>query len=390
MTALGAKAMRFQDTVLSGVLKAVPRDQFAKLVQAHGSDRRVRRLSSWSQLVALLMTQLAGCVSLREIEAILGSQEGSRYHLGTQRVCRSTLAVANAKRPAGLFDALFDVLRHRLGHRLPAGVGREAVRLVDATSIRLGETVHRWAQRSTEHAGVKLHLVFDPTASLPTYFTITPCRINDIVEAEKLPLEPGATYVMDRGYYDFAFWWSLDQAGCRFVSRLKAHSPTRLVEERPVAGDGILADRRVRLNPRLRRQGRNPYQQPVREILVRRADGRVLRLVTNDLDRPAQAIAELYKARWQIELFFKWIKQNLKIKRFLGTSENAIRVQIITALIAYLLIHYAHRLSHLPTTRQRFRQLLRANLWQRRPLTALLHTKPLQPLPTSQLALPLP
>ena len=136
-TAIGAKAMRFQDTVLSGLLKAVPRDQFARLVSAHGSDRRVRRLNSWSQFVALLMAQLAGCRSLREIEALLASQDGGHYHLGIERVCRSTLAVANAKRPTGLFEALFAVLLRRLGERLPAGVGREAVRLVDATSIRL-------------------------------------------------------------------------------------------------------------------------------------------------------------------------------------------------------------------------------------------------------------
>jgi hypothetical protein len=382
--------MRFQNTVMSGLLKAVPRDQFAKLVAAHGSDRRVRHLSSWSQFVALMTAQLAGCRSLREIEAILGSQVGSLYHLGTERVCRSTLAAANAKRPAGLFQDLFALLLDRLAERLPAGVAGEAVRLVDATTIRLAEAAHRWAQRCSDHAGVKLHLVFDPTAVLPTYFTITPCRINDIVEAEKLPLQPGTTYVMDRGYYDFAFWWSLEQAGCRFVTRLKTHSPTRLVEERPVAGERILADRVVRLNDRLKTQRANPYQRPLREILVERDGEPALRLVTNDLDRPAEAIAELYKTRWQIELFFKWIKQNLKIKRFLGTSENAVRLQIVAALIAYLLIHHAHRLSHAPTTRQRFRQLLRASLWQRRPLAELLRRKPPPPLAVPQLTLALP
>jgi hypothetical protein len=297
------------------------------------------------------------------------------------------LAVANAKRPPGLFEALFGLLLRRLGERLPPSVGREAVRLVDATSIRLTETVHRWAQRTAEHAGIKLHLVFDPAASLPTYFTITPARINDIVEAEKLPLEPGATYVMDRGYYDFAFWATLDRAGCRFVTRLKSHSPTRLVETRPAAGETILADRVVRLSERLKRHRCHPYQKPLREILVRRPDGPPLRLVTNDLDSPAAEIAGLYKTRWQIELFFKWIKQNLKIKRFLGTSENAVRLQIVTALIAYLLIHYAHRLSHAPTSRQRFRELLRTTLWQRRPLSGLVPSKPPPATPPPQLTI---
>jgi IS4 transposase len=146
----------------------------------------------------------------------------------------------------------------------------------------------------------------------------------------------------------------------------------------------------VRLNDRLKTQRANPYQRPLREILVERGDEPALRLVTNDFERPAETIAELYKTRWQIELFFKWIKQNLKIKRFLGSSENAVRLQIVTALIAYLLIHYAHRLSHAATSRQRFRQLVQASLWQRRPLAGLLCGKHPPPIPTPQLALALP
>jgi hypothetical protein len=401
--------MRFENTVLSGLLKAVPRGQFARLVAVHGSDRGVRRLPSWSQLVALLVAQLGGCRSLRELEALLASQSGSHYHLGIGRVCRSTLAVANAKRSAGLFEALFACLLGRLAGRLPQNVGREAVRLIDATSIRLSTAVFQWARFSAEYGGVKLHLVYDPVAAVPVYFTITPNKINDITAAKTLPLAPGTTYVMDRGYCDFAFWAKLDAAKCRFVTRLRRPSPTHLVEARPTTDATILADRLVRLNPRLSTQRKNPYEGLLREVVVARPEGEPLRLVSNDLDATAEEISQLYKRRppgpagpgscgdgaagccrgWEIELFFKWIKQNLKIKRFLGTSENAIRLQIVTALIAYLLIHYAHRLSHAPTSRQRFRQLLRTSLWQRRPISELAPLKP-PPLPlTPQLALAL-
>jgi hypothetical protein len=383
--------MRFEDTVLSGLLKLVPRDRFARLVAAHGSDRRVRRLPSWSQLVALVVAQLGGCRSLRELEALLASQPGSHYHLGVSRVCRSTLAAANASRPAGLFEDLFGCLLERLADRLPRDVGREAVRLIDATSIRLRPRLVAWARCSAEHGGVKLHVVYDPASRLPTYFTITPNRINDITPAKGLSLTPGTTYVMDRGYYDFAFWAKLDGAGCWFVTRLKGNSPTRLVEERRAVGEAILADRLVRLSERLSAQRANPYRAILREIVVARPDGEPLRIVSNDLQSPARTIAELYKQRWQIELFFKWIKQNLRIRRFLGTSENAVRLQIITALIAYLLLHYAHRLTVGVPSRQCFRRLVQATLWQRRRLADLARRASPHPPPVlPQLALALP
>jgi hypothetical protein len=365
-----------QDTVLSALLKAVPRAQLAQLVAQHRSDKGVRKLTSWSQLVALLVVQLAGCRSLREVEALLASQSDALHQLGSGRVCRSTLAVANATRPVELFADLLTLLLTRLMARTPPAVSREAVRLVDATSIRLHQDLHGWARRSVEHAGVKLHLVYDPRAMLPVYFTITPCRINDIVEAEKLPLEPGSIYVFDKGYYDFAFWADLDAAGCCFVTRLKHNSPTRLVEERAADGETILADRLVRLSERLMGQRRNPYQGVLREVLVARPDGEPLRLVSNDLSCPAERIAQLYKTRWQIELHFKWLKQNLRIKHFLGTSANAVKAQIITALIAYLLLHYAHRLTFGRTSAQRLRQLVRASLWQCRSLADIVPAPP--------------
>ena len=167
-------------------------------------------------------------------------------------------------------------------------------------------------------------------------------RTNDITPAKHFPVEPGATYVFDKGYYDFGFWNALDAKGCRFVTRLKKNSSLTLIETRPVDPEGPdLADCVARLSTRLASSRSNPFDKPVRVVRVRIDSGREITLVSNDLDAPAAEIAALYKQRWQVELFFKWVKQNLKIRHFLGTTENAVRIQIVTALIAYVLLRLA-------------------------------------------------
>jgi len=200
-----------------------------------------------------------------------------------------------------------------------------------------------WARFSDNLYATKLHMVFDPNTDTPRRVVVTPGNINDITPAKALKIEPGATYVFDLAYYDYGWWAELNARGCRFVTRLKRNTRLTVKAEQPVPeGSDILSDRTGYLPARLARARQNPYGQPVREVLVRISTGKQIRLLTNDLDAPAQTIADLYKQRWQIELFFKWIKQNLKIKHFLGTSENAIRIQIHVALIAYLLLKMAH------------------------------------------------
>jgi hypothetical protein len=382
--------MRRQTTVLKEILKLIPRWHFERMAERHGADYRVRRLPSWSQLLALVYAQLAGAGSLREVAAALFSHRSLLYHLGVAKeVKRSTLADANAKRPSALFEDVFHVLLGKLKGGKGAGEARDLVMLIDSTSVRLSQTLSGWAHFAARaHAGVKLHVVYDPAAELPTYFAITPARRNDIVVGQAMPIVPGASYVFDLAYYDFAWWAKLDEAGCRFVTRLKEHTQPETVRQRPVPAaeaapnDGraaILADRIVRLNPRIKR-GKNPYTKPIREIVLKLETGRELRLATNDLKAPARAIADLYKRRWQIELFFKWIKQNLKIKRFLGTSENAVRLQIITALIAYLLLALIRQGGNTAVSLQRLAQLVRANLLHRKFLDDLFHP-PDPPIP---------
>jgi Transposase DDE domain len=196
--------------------------------------------------------------------------------------------------------------------------------------------------------------------------------VNDITAAHAMPIAPGATYVFDKGYYHFAFWAKLDAQGCRFVTRLKTNSPATLISERSVeSGSSILFDRVVRLSERLKTMRLNPLSRPLRLINVTISTGREITLVSNDLDSPAAVIAGLYKARWQVELFFKWIKQNLKISHFMGTSRNAVTIQIMTALIAFMLLRIAQKKANAILGLQAIARLVQPLALARRPIIDL-------------------
>lgn len=366
--------MRHHNSLFHQLLQFMPWDHFERLVDDHAADARVRRLTTKSQLIALLYAQLSGAQSLREIEQTMASHERRLYHLGATAPARSTLADANAKRPAQLFADMFAVLAARASPGLRRAT-REAIHLVDASSIRLTEISRAWADYEAHGALVKLHIDFDANGAIPANFAITPARVNDVSMAYDLPIETGATYVFDLGYYDFSWWARLHEAGCRIVTRLKTHTRPRLVEPRAVAAGGpVRSDRIVAIDGRLKsaRGARHPLAGiALREVVVAIESGRTLRLLTNDLEAPAERIGELYKARWQIELFFRWVKQHLKIKRFLGTSENAVRTQIAVALIAYLILRMAHRAKTFAASLLTFARLIRANLMHVRPLDNL-------------------
>ena len=368
--------MLHQNSVFHGLLKHVPWGRFDTLVDECGADVRVRRLSTKSQLLAMLFGQFSGATSLREIEAGLKSHAGRLYHLGASPPRRSTLADANARRPAEVFTELFAILLRQAGRGLRRKIA-ETTYLIDATSLRLSSRSADWAMFSHQTTGAKLHVIYDPDAERPIYAAVTAANVNDITAAQTMPIEPGATYVFDLGYYDFGYWASLDAAGCRIVTRLKVNTKLEVAEENPVAkGSNILSDRIGHLPQRMARSRQNPFQDPVREVCVRIDTGKVLRILTNDLDAPAIEIAELYKRRWQIELFFRWIKQTLKIKHFLGQSENAVRIQIAVALIAFLLLRLAYAMQQAVPSLLAFTRLIRSNIMHRRPLDRLLDQPP--------------
>jgi hypothetical protein len=385
----GIDAMRHHNSVLHGLLKHIPWSYFDQLVEEHRADARVRRLSTKTQLVALIYAQLSGAVSLREIETAMTSHSARLYHLGAREVSRSTLADANAARPHQVFSALFSQMAGMAGAGFRRSTG-DVVRLIDSTSLHLAGVASEWARFSTRVHGAKAHIIYDPDADRPLYLEVTHARVNDITAAKAMPIEPGATYVFDLGYYDFGWWDTLDQAGCRLVTRLKRNTPLRLVEEWPLPdGSALLYDRVGFLPQRLTFSRKNPFQDPVREIGVVLDDGKTLRVVTNDLDATAQQIADLYKRRWMIELFFRWVKQTLRIKHFIGRSENAVRIQIAVALIAYLLLRLAKDAVKITDSPLAFARLVRANIMHTRDLDQLLKPPPIPIVDPRQLCLDL-
>jgi len=375
------QAMLHQNSVFHSLLKHIPWNGFDRLVDEHGADDLARKLSSKRHLVALLYGQFSGATSLREIVTGMESHETRLYHLGAAPVKRSTMSDANTDRPWQVFAGLFTQMLKQ-AHPGLRRASRDAVRLIDSTSLRLSSLSHSWATFSIDVFGAKAHIVYDPNADRPVYFAVTPANVNDITAAKAMPIEPGATYVYDLGYYDYGWWAKIDDAGCRFVTRLKKNTPFAVVAENRVPrGSNILSDRIGHLPERLANSRKNPLQVPVREVRVTIDTGKILRIVTNDLDAPADEIANLYKQRWQIELFFRWIKQTLRIKHFIGVSENAVRIQIAVALIAYLILRLAQAVQKTVRSPIEFTRLVRTNLMHRRPIDRLL--EPLQPAQAS-------
>ena len=381
--------MRHRNSVFHDVLKLVPWTAFEGLVGEHGSDEAARRFTSRQHLTALLFAQLSGAGSLREIEATMTSHQGRLYHCGAVAPKRSTFADANRNRDFQVFSALFEAMLAPASR----GVRRkmaDAVRLLHSTGLRLAGVGAEWARFSTSVFGAKAHVVYDPDLGRPVYHAVTAANVNDISAAKEMPIEAGATYVFDLGYYDFGFWAKLDALGCRLVTRFKTNTPLNAPREMPLEpGSTVLSDRIGFLPARQATNRKNPMQDAVREIVVRTETGETLRLLTNDLDAPAQEIADLYKRRWQVELFFRVMKQTLRITKFIGRSENAVRIQIAVALIAFLLLRALQQIAKETRGFLELVQLVRANLMHRKDAAQHRNPPPPPPINSRQLQLSL-
>jgi putative transposase len=359
--------MRYSDSIFGTLLKPILRRRFAAAVERHGGDAYDKSFKSWDHLVTLVFAQLGGLDSLRGLEAVWNAHAHHHYHLGAGPLARSTLADANARRPVAVFAETFDMLSGLADHALRRE-GGEMLRLIDATPIPLDEVV-TWAEWNGRTRGLKLHVVYDPESDHPRRIEITPSTVNDVEIGKRVPIETGASYVFDKAYCNYTWWTRIHEAGSFFVTRRKTNALYKLVRRRPlpeVKGDGfeVLDDAEVALAT----QGRARLSIPMRCVRVRRDDGAVLTLLTNDLQRSAVEIAALYKVRWQIELLFRWIKQHLKLRRFLGRSQNAIQLQVIAAMIAYLLLRIAARQSRLAMPAIRFAELVAGCLFARKPV----------------------
>lgn len=342
----------FSISRIQQVIQAVPRGAFEQIVQRHGANRFSKGFGCWQQLLAMVYVQLSGATSLRQMEAGLNAQARQHYHLNMRCVRRSTLADANGKRSPQVFAELLELLIAQAGRRARKE-REELLYLLDATRV---------APYGRE---MKLHLLLETGSQSVAHASITPGNVNDITEGRKLAIEPGATYVFDRGYCHYNWWHEINHKGARWVSRFKRDAALNYLAERPVAL-GILRDSVVAFALRTPRGGhRNSYSTPLRRIEVHRPDAAPLVLATNDLASPAEEIAALYKRRWQIELLFKWVKQHLQIRRFVGRSENAVRIQLLTALIAYMLVLLLQRETGSTSSMWMLLAELRHSLFQR-------------------------
>jgi len=369
-------------SIFSQILRLIPRDGFEAAVEKHQAERHARGFSSWGQLVAMLFCQLAQAKSLREITEGLQASEGKLRHLGLPDApARSTLAYANSHRPWELFETVFQQLLAQCQKRL--GVAKAGSKLglpgkllsLDATVIDLCASVFDWAHFRTAKGAVKLHLLLDHDGYLPCYAVITEGKVHEIQVARKLKLQRGAMLVFDRGYTDYGWFQQLTEEGVHFVTRLKDNATYIVVERRAAEGACVRADEIIVLE----KQAHSDTAPFLRRIRYwDEANQRELVFLTNHVDLPAMTVAAVYKERWQIELLFKALKQNLRIKTFVGTTANALKTQIWTALIALLAVKFLQLQSSFDWSLSRLIALLRQQLFVYRDLWRWLET-PFEP-----------
>jgi hypothetical protein len=344
--------------------------EFQQAVQETKAERHARGFTCWGQFVAMLFCQLGRAHSLREISGGLRSCEGKLKHLGITAPSHSTLAYANEHRPWELYQRVFLQLLQRCRSQV---TGKKKFRFknklvsIDSSIIDLSVTLFDWAKFRRTKGAIKLHLLLDHDGYLPSFAVITEGRVADVKFARELRVAPGTILVDDRAYNDYELFGRWTAQGVFFVTRLKANALYEVIGERPVPQNrNILKDELIELRG-TKAQEKCPY--PLRLITVYDPESdKILEFLTNHLSLGATTIAAIYKDRWQIEIFFKALKQNLKIKTFVGTSANAVKVQIWTALIAMLILRYLQLLSRFPWSLSNLVALLRMNLFTHRDL----------------------
>lgn len=383
--------MAHSSTILSQVLRLVPRHEFERLASAHAGERGMHTASRWKQFVALAAGQLAGRHSLRDVVAMLGSQAARLYHLGGSALARSTLARVNAEQPCGLYEALFGVLVARCQGLAPGHRFRFRNRLFsfDASLIELSVSLFPWHYFAKGKAAVKLHVGLDHAGFLPVFATMTEPHASEagVLAAQRLP--KGSIVVYDKAVNRFALWRQLDDDGTFFVTRAKRDYCIEVVRSRSVAAGGaVLADETVHITGKAAARDRLPA---LRRVVYRDPEtAKQYVFLTNNHRLAAATIAAIYKERWRIELFFKWMKQNLRIKTFIGESLNAVLTQIWVAICVYLLLAYLKFISRAEVPLSHILRLLQVNLFIRRDLVALIHPSAADPppkCPQNQLAM---
>jgi IS4 transposase len=363
----------FSITTFQQLMKGVPRAAFDQVVARHKAAKYCKHFKPWNHMTAMVYAQVSGAPSLRALESGFNAHASHHYHLGTSMLKRSTLSDANDKRSDVVFSEIAKMLMQQVSRKLRRQ-SEDLMYLLDSTSFTLkGQGFDNWTMstRTRNTQGIKMHVLYEAKSEVPVQFDFSAANVNDIERAWSMPLEAGALYVFDKGYNDYNWWHKIDKAKALFVTRFKYNASLKALKQLDIperAADLVLSDEIVEFRVKYPSGKRvnQYYGQPLRRVTVRRPGKTTpLVLATNDFTSSALEIAQRYKERWGIELFFKWIKQHLKIKQFLGRSENAVRIQILTALISYLLVALLHHSKQLTTSLWDFLCLIRATLFQR-------------------------
>lgn len=370
--------MHYSSTIFGQLLSLLPKYKFNQFVGQHNADRYVKTMTSWSQLVILMYAQSTGKDSLREIETGFNTHGGLWYHLGVKSVAKSSISYANNHRNYEIFEKLFYALLKQckevtLGdNQFKFGTN---LYIIDSTTVSLCLNLFDWAKYSRTKGAIKLHTILDSTMMVPEFISITEGKTNDIAAAKEIDwsiLKKGSIIVFDRGYIDYKWWSDFDKKGITFVSRTKKNQNIFVIKkhDRGTLEEGILADEVVMFGSY---DAFGKYEKDLRKIRYWDEETqKEYEFLTNNFDLKAKQIADIYKNRWQIELFFKWIKQNLKIKTFLGTSRNAVLSQIWIAMIYYLLLTYIKFQTKFSRSLLELTRMIRETLMFKRSLIDLL------------------
>ena len=369
--------MAHYNTIFHSMLKFIPRHQFETLESRHSTGRKSRKFSRWNQFVHLMFMQLTGRASLRDGIQSINSRIKNLYHMGAKPVSRSTFADANNMRPASFYEALFEKVYQHCRMISPKHKFKFKNKLysLDASVIDLSLGAFPWASFRRTKSAVKIHTLLDHSGYLPAFVSITDGKTHETKVANSINLAKGSIVAEDRAYTDYKWFAKLQENGIFFVTRQKTNAVYRVIERRAVnKKQGLSSDQTIVLTGTKGHQC--PY--PIRRIGYRDpATKKHYVFITNNFKLSAKTIADIYKERWQIEIFFRWIKQNLKIKSFIGNSRNAVMTQIYVALIAYLLLCMFKFLSKVPASLQNIIRVIQLNLFRRCTLEELFEPPPL-------------
>jgi hypothetical protein len=365
-------------TIFSELLKLCPRYHFDKAVERHQGDRYVKTFTTWQQYITILYSQITQKDSLRDIETGLSAQASRWYHLGFSGIRRSTLSDANANRDYKIFEDQFYRILNRCRQYTPKHKFRfkNPLYTIDATTIDLCLSVFPWAKFRKTKGAIKMHCLYDHSGAMPSFLTVTDGKKHDVRVAKEtsFPLTPDSIVSVDKAYIDYKWLYSLNKHGVCFVTRAKSNINCEVTGQHPVSGKGVLSDESILF---LGHYSKKNYPDALRRIMYYDDERKkTLTFLTNNFRLAASTIAQIYKSRWQIELFFKWIKQNLKIKSFLGTSKNAVLTQIWVAMCYYLLLTYIKYQSKYGFSLLHLSRIIKETLFERKSLIDIMTLRP--------------